>query len=93
MSGTRTSELETRVNGASIVTASGSVDRQDAFVSGASRYEALDLESRDSLVEITGTSFAVLSVRETLTGQATGAGMVGYAGDPAVSVTGSVAPH
>ena len=67
------------------------------FVSGTSRYEAQDVLSRDAVVDVSGSAFALVNVRESLSGQVTGAGIVRDLGNPIVSVTvsgaGRVAPQ
>lgn len=91
------SQLDVRVRGSSTVTASGTAERQNVVVLGTSRYESLGLRSRDVLVDVSGSAVALLNVRDTLSGQVTGAGVVRYSGDPTVSVAlsgaGSVAPQ
>ena len=59
-----TAQFDVRINGASIVTVSGTCESQNVFVSGTSRYQARDLVSRDADIDVSGAAFALVNVRE-----------------------------
>ena len=86
-SGVTASPFEVSINGDSMVTVSGSTNRQIVSVFGSSRYEARALVSRDTVLDVTGSAFVLVNVRDTLTGQVTGAAIVRYVGSPDVSVS------
>lgn len=77
------------VSGASTVQVSGSAGEVDAEASGASRTRLQDLSAREAEVDATGASTIEVTVSERLTGSASGASTVTYAGDPDVRVSTS----
>ena len=87
-SGIDTNALGVVVDGVSTVTAAGRSNRQDITVSGASTYDAADLESRFVTVDVSGASRAVIRVSEKLHARVSEAGQVAYIGDPEVTVDG-----
>ena len=69
---------------------SGQVRRQEVVLTGASEYDAADLESKKAEVILTGLGKATVWATETLDIELTGAGSVSYYGNPRVTqnVTG-----
>lgn len=90
-------ELWIHLSGASRMSALGGADLQHVDVSGASNYNALDLESLEADVDASGASHALLWVHELLDVTASGASHVRFAGDPVVrarvSGAASVTPY
>ncbi len=77
-------ELWVMLSGASSLTAWGSADVADISISGASRYDALDLESLDTWIEVSGASTAWVWARRRLDVRASGASHVQFRGNPAI---------
>ena len=69
---------------------SGQVRRQEVVLTGASEYDAADLESEKAEVVLTGLGKATVWATETLDIELSGAGSVSYYGNPRVTqnVTG-----
>ena len=69
---------------------SGQVRRQEVVLTGASEYDAADLESEKAEVVLTGLGKATIWATETLDIELSGAGSVSYYGNPRVTqnVTG-----
>jgi hypothetical protein len=63
----------------------GEVIRQEIMLSGAGECEAADLESETADVEVTGVGKATVWAKERLDISLSGAGSVGYYGDPTVT--------
>jgi len=63
----------------------GAADRTYVSVSGASRYDALDLEALDARVGASGASEARVWVRDYLEADASGASRVRFRGNPVVT--------
>ncbi len=82
-------DLKVVVNGAGSVSISGTVDTQDIVVSGVGDFNALDLESQEATVTISGAGDADLWVHDELDITISGVGSVSYYGDPDVSQSGS----
>lgn len=78
-------ELRVVVNGAGSINIAGTVDTQEIEVSGVGDFNALDLESEQATVNISGAGDADLWVHEVLNITISGAGSVSYYGDPEVS--------
>jgi len=72
------------VSGASRVTPWGDADEQDVFVSGASRYDAFDLDSYEVRAEVSGASLVDVRVSDVLRGSVSGASRVRYIGWPEI---------
>lgn len=89
VSGVDVEEMTLRVSGASTVQVSGSAGEVDAEASGASRIRLQDLSAREAEVDATGASTIEVTVSERLTGSASGASTVTYAGNPDVRVSTS----
>jgi hypothetical protein len=75
-------ELWVTVSGASDLVVWGSADRQSVTVSGASRYDALDLETGECFIDVSGASDALVWAREWLEVDASGASRVRFRGNP-----------
>ena len=78
-------ELWVSMSGASYLTVYGEANRQTVTLSGASRYDALDLWTRWTGITVSGASNAYVSVRERLDAEASGASHVFFRGDPWVN--------
>ena len=77
-------ELWVAVSGASDLVVWGSADRQNVTVSGASRYDALDLETGECFMDVSGASDALVWARAWLEVDASGASRVRFRGNPVV---------
>ncbi len=77
-------------SGFSPVVLSGRADRHELWLSGASRCSARDLLSRRVDAALSGASYGVVQVSESLVVNASGASVLEYLGDPqlALSVSG-----
>ncbi|HSG09264.1 MAG TPA: DUF2807 domain-containing protein [Longimicrobiales bacterium] len=78
-------DLWVTVSGASSVEVWGAADNAYVTVSGASWYDALDLETLDSRIDVSGASEARIWAREFLGVTASGASRVRFRGNPVVS--------
>jgi len=63
----------------------GEVTRQEIMLAGAGAYDAADLQSETVEVQVTGLGKATVWARERLDIRLSGAGSVGYYGDPRVT--------
>lgn len=79
-----TPSLDVGLTGVATVVASGTVDRQDLFLSGVGTYQARHLRSRVASVDVSGIVEAVVYVTEELRGNVSGPSVVKYAGNPSV---------
>jgi len=88
--GLDTPELASVFSGASSLTASGAADAHTIVLSGASRAEAPDLRSRVVTATLSGASYGLVRVSDSLAATASGASTLEYLGDPVVvtSVSG-----
>jgi hypothetical protein len=77
--------LKVVVSGTGSVDVSGTVDTPEIEIDGLGDYNALDLESQDATLIISGAGDADLWVNENLDVTISGAGSVSYYGDPQVS--------
>ena len=86
-----TDELAIRVDGSGTITAAGRADTQTITISGAGDYQANDLESSVTVIDIAGTGSAQVSASQSLDVTISGSGNIEYSGDPAVkkSISGS----
>jgi hypothetical protein len=78
-------EFRVRLSGASTATVWGEADVQHGVLSGASRYDALDLDSFRAGLSLSGASRAMVWARDRLDVEASGASQVRFTGDPWVS--------
>lgn len=78
-------EISVVVNGAGNISIAGAVEVQEVEVSGVGDYNALDLESDQATVNISGAGDADLWVHDELNITISGAGNVSYYGDPQVN--------
>jgi hypothetical protein len=77
-------ELWVTLSGASELVVWGSADRENVTASGASRYDALDLEAERCNLSVSGASQALVWVHDRLEADASGASHVRFRGDPLV---------
>lgn len=79
-----TNRLRVDMSGASRVTADGIADRIDLRLSGASHFEARDLQTFDAVIHASGAARATLWVRDYLEVYGSGAAEVRYIGWPEI---------
>lgn len=86
-----TERLEARISGSGTINAAGMATQQSVRIYGSGNYEALDLESRETEVHISGSGDAEVDVQDELDANISGSGRVYYTGSPGVnsSVSGS----
>jgi putative autotransporter adhesin-like protein len=84
--GLAAAQLLVHLSGASTLTASGSVDRLDVTLSGASRCRLSELDTRVVVATLTGASVGLVHADESLFVTASGASMLEYLGNPVVQV-------
>lgn len=86
-----TEDLDARISGSGTISAAGVTDVQDVSISGSGRYLALDLDSRETAVNISGSGRAEVDAEEELEVDVSGSGSVYYTGTPSVnsSISGS----
>jgi len=77
-------QLWVTASGASDLAVWGSADRQDVTVSGASRYDGLDLETDRCFIDVSGASDALVWANDWLEANASGASRVRFRGNPVV---------
>ena len=82
---TDTNTLEVVLGGSGDAKMDGKADSQDVNITGSSRYQAENLQSRETKVDISGSGSATLNVSDTLDARIAGSGSVEYAGNPTVS--------
>jgi hypothetical protein len=82
-------ELWVTLSGASELVVWGSAERENVTVSGASLYDALDLEVDRCYLSASGASEALVWVLERLEADASGASHVRFRGDPVVAASTS----
>lgn len=86
ISGLDTERFAVDLSGATIVDATGRTGHQEIRIAGVSRYDARDLQSRTTRVDIAGPSHATVRVSDLLEGTAVGGAMLEYIGNPTVHV-------
>lgn len=82
--GIEASHLIVNLSGASTFSGSGSVNRMDLNLSGASRVQAPELTAHTATAMLSGASVALVRVTDSLVVHASGASVVEFLGDPAV---------
>ena len=82
--GISTDELAVTMSGTADVKISGEADSQEIDISGTGDYQAEGLESKEVKVDVGGTGSAIVNVSDELDAKVSGAGSVGYLGDPTV---------
>jgi len=87
MQGVDAVDLGVRLSGAAVGSASGAVGRLTLDVTEASRWNAADLRGRTVVAGVSGASYALVRVVESLVANLSGASTLEYAGDPAVEQT------
>jgi len=75
-------QLNVEERGANVVTLSGAADFAKFEISGASKMEAFDLQTKALFIDIDGASRANVSVQNNLEGEISGAAKVDYRGSP-----------
>jgi hypothetical protein len=78
-------DLWVTVSGASLVEVWGAADRAYVTASGASRYDALELETLETRVDVSGASEARVWALDHLDVDASGASRVRFRGNPVVT--------
>jgi hypothetical protein len=83
-------KLAVQLSGAGSLNADGTVSTQEINLSGVGSYSAADLKSTDASVSLSGVGSATVWVTDTLDITVSGAGSVGYYGEPQITknVTG-----
>ena len=87
ISGFRYASLDVEMPGAGKLSISGSVDRQQAMLSGAGSYLAGELDCAEAAVELRGIGKARVHVRERLSAVVRGVGTIEYSGEPEIDKT------
>lgn len=77
-------ELEVSVAGASNMVLSGTADNARFRIAGASSFEALELQTKNTSVDIAGMGSGSISCSDTLNVEIAGMGNLDYRGDPKV---------
>ena len=85
-----TNTLTVQIPGAGNVTAAGETDQLNVSIDGAGSYDSPNLMSNSAVLDIAGFGSIIVAVRNTLNATISGAGSIGYIGDPVVTqkVTG-----
>jgi hypothetical protein len=76
-----------RVSGSGALKArlAGAVDEEHVSISGAGSYQAEDLRAADANVSVSGVGRVLVRAERTLRANISGAGVIEYVGDPAVT--------
>lgn len=85
ISGVDTNRLGILLSGATLGSASGTVENLTVAVSGASRWTAGALRSRSVTATVSGASYGLVRAEESLVASVSGASMLEYLGDPRVN--------
>jgi hypothetical protein len=85
MSGLDTTSLIVRLSGAVMASARGTAERLTLDVSGASRWSAGDLRSREVTANVSGASYGCVRATDLLVVSAYGVSILEYWGDPQVA--------
>ena len=75
-------ELDLKLGGAGSVNLKGKAEKQKMELSGAGNVAALELESKDSEVDLSGIGSAQVFVTDNLKAQVSGVGSIRFKGDP-----------
>jgi hypothetical protein len=78
-------ELDTEISGAGDFIIAGKADEQKIQISGAGKYEAKNLLSKNVELELSGAGLATVNAQEKLDVEVSGAAKVGYLGNPRIS--------
>ncbi len=62
----------------------GKADEQEINILGSGTYQAQNLRSKESTIDVAGAGSAVVNVSEELDAEISGVGSVEYIGDPTV---------
>ncbi len=85
LSGLEASTVNTGLSGAGSIVLAGTVQTQEANLSGLGSYNAADLASASATVSISGAGSATVWATDSLNARITGAGSISYYGDPQVT--------
>jgi hypothetical protein len=78
-------KLTVQLSGAGSLNADGTITSQEINLSGVGSYQAADLQSADASVSLSGVGSATVWVTNTLDVTVSGAGSIGYYGEPVVT--------
>ena len=78
-------KLTVQLSGAGSLNSDGTVTSQEINLSGVGSYQAADLQSADASVSLSGVGSATVWVTNTLDVTVSGAGSVGYYGEPVIT--------
>jgi len=81
--------LTVKLSGSGKLNLNGCVESQEINASGASRYDAKDLESKICRVKISGAASVKLNVNDELRGEVSGVSKICYRGNPQVDINKS----
>lgn len=83
--------LTISVAGSGTVTVAGQTAQQKITISGAGRYRAADLQSRQATIRVSGSGDCAVRASDSLDVSVTGSGNITYSGSPTVNqhITGS----
>ena len=80
-----TDNLEINIYGSGDIELAGRVEKQLIQISGSGNYSAKDLESRECVIEISGSGDSVINVNDSLDITISGSGDVSYIGNPSIN--------
>ena len=88
---TEASELESKISGSGRFTVAGKTTELSHQASGSGKFNGFDLETRDAVIEISGSARTELTVTNNLDVKISGSGNVYYKGKPTIAskVSGS----
>ncbi len=75
-------ELNVDISGSGELTLFGVADKQDINISGSGKYLALDLETKETEIDVSGSAEAEISAEKKLDINISGSGKISYKGDP-----------
>ena len=81
--------LDVRISGSGNVEFSGRADTVDFNISGSGNLNALELQSREAAIRISGSGRVGISCSESLNIRTSGSGTVSYRGSPRVNINNS----
>ena len=76
--------VKSRVSGSGEIELTGKTDKQDVRISGSGEYNAFDLTSNETVVDISGSGNCEIFVEESLEAEVSGSGDVEYRGEPKI---------
>jgi hypothetical protein len=78
-------EVISRINGAGNINLKGTTNRQEVRISGAGKFEGFELESKDAMVDSSGSGQCFINASESLDVTIRGVGRVKYKGQPKIT--------